>query len=67
MTPTTRELRAGMALLGWRDKNVAYAAGQPLTTIYCALHSDSSAQREKIARILRDEGVRFIPGGAVYP
>lgn len=62
--PSTAQIRAGRALLGWPLKTLAFHAG---FTVARASRDerDASPSRAYLAKILTEHGVRFIPGGVV--
>lgn len=63
--PSTRQLQAGRALLGWKLKHIAHHAGAPIFKVSSDEQSPDDARREGIARILARNGVRFTRNGVV--
>ncbi len=64
MVPTTEQLRAGRALLGWKLKALAHHAGQNLSDTSEG-ERGGDLQRAYLGKVIAEHGVRFIPGGVV--
>jgi DNA-binding XRE family transcriptional regulator len=66
MTLTPQQVRAARALLQWSRPTLASKVGVSLSTI---LRAEQGASRPVILRAIQaafeDEGVEFVPGGAV--